>query len=229
MSESSEQGDAGDLSRLDIEQLWAEVNRVLRSGPVNRSLWDAAIKAVPVALEGDTLVVGLPSPDMRYAGYIETATNRSKLVEIIQNTVGHRLQLRVIEGTTPAAWERVKELGRLAEERAEASQAIRDARRGSAGAWEHLNREIMRVFTATTLRRHPTTVARMLLQALALVYETDHQVRAEDAEGAADHERELNRLLEKLATYCEIPPTVVALEYMRYATGRRRTAAKGQQ
>jgi hypothetical protein len=220
MAESSEQRKAVDLTRLDIEKLWKEVNRVLRAGPVMRSLWDAALKAVPLVLDGDTLILGMLAPDMRYASYIETAVNRAKLIEIIESRIGHRLNLRVIEGTTPESWERAQRLDRLAAERASGQQAVKDARKGSSGSWEYLAREIVRIFSGTTLRRFPTTIAQMLADTLALVYETEQAARAADPEGAAHHDRELNRAFDRLAVYCDMPATVIALEYLHYKNSR---------
>ncbi len=228
MEESSEQRKPVDLRRLDIEKLWNEVNRVLRAGPVMRSLWDAAMKAVPLTVDGQTLVLGMLAPDMRFASYIETAVNRAKLIAIIEGLIGQRVDLRVIEGTTPEAWERVQRLDQIATERAEGQQAAKDARKDSIGSWEYLAREVMRIFTGTTLRRYPGTLARMLLDTLALVYDTEQAARAGDPEGEAYHDRELNRAFDRLATYCDMPATIVALEYLRYKNSRGEAGAGGE-
>jgi hypothetical protein len=192
-----------------------------------RSLWDASLKAVPLTLDGETLILGMPAADMRFASYIETAVNRAKLVGIIESLIGRRLDLRVIEGTTPESWERVQKLDHLAAERAQGVQVAKDARKDSISSWEQLGREIMATFTGTTLRRYPSVIAQMLTETLARVYQTDVAARAEDPEGQAYHDRELNRAFDRLATYCDMPATVIALEYLHYKNSRGETETGG--
>ncbi|MBC7286971.1 MAG: hypothetical protein H5T86_02795 [Armatimonadetes bacterium] len=219
---------AGDIDRteIDLEALWKSVIEVLHRGPVNRSLWDAVARAKPLTIENGYLVLGFRPEDMRFAGYIETSANRARIQEILLARTGHRLQIRCIEGATLQDWERVKQIERLAEQRAEERVRVMEARRESVRAWEDLNEALVKLFTATTLRRYPVNLARMFAKALPMVYETDTQVRANDPEGEAYHDRELNRICDKLGSYCDLPPTVVAMEYLRYKASRKGGASK---
>lgn len=205
---------------IDLEKLWQRVNEQLRRGPVNRSLWDAALAAKPITLEGDLLVLGVPPKQARYASYLETAVNRRLVLEILQAVAGRPLDFRVIEGTSLADWERVKEVERLAAARAAAGFDAQMAARTSADAWERLNETLLKMCAASTIR-YPLNVARAFMQALSLIYETEIRVRAEDPENESLHEKQLNRICERLATHCELPPSLVALEYLRYRARRQ--------
>lgn len=210
----------------DLEKIWQRVNEQLRRGPVNRSLWDAALTAKPITVEGDLLVLGVPPKQARYASYLETAVNRRQVLEILQAVAGRPLDFRVIEGTSLADWERVKEVERLAVERAAAGFGAQVSARTSADAWEQLSETLLRMFSGSALR-YPINLAQTFAKALSLIYDTETRVRAEDPENTAFHDKQLNRLCDKLATYCELPATLVALEYLRYRA--RRQAGRGHE
>ncbi|MCX7599055.1 MAG: hypothetical protein N2512_09345 [Armatimonadetes bacterium] len=210
----------------DLEKLWQRVNEQLRRGPVNRGLWDAALTAKPITIEGDLLVLGVPPREARYVSYLETAVNRRQVLEILHSITGRPLDFRVIEGTGLDDWERVKEVERLATERASAGLGAQVAARTSTEAWEQLGETLLKMFSGSALR-YPLNLAQTFNRALAVVYETDFRVRAEDPENEALHDKHLNRICERLATHCELPATLVALEYLRYRA--RRQSECGQQ
>ena len=228
MAEAGKTGHVSDLVGIDLEKLWQGVIEGLHKGPVNRSLWQAVQKAKPITIEDGTLIIGFNPRDMRFAGYLQTAPNRSRIQEIIMARTGHRLELRVIEGDTIEDWRRVKQIERLAEERAEEQVRELEARRESVREWADLNEDLIKLFSSTAARRYPINLARMFAKALARVYETDTRVRESDPQGAPFHDRELNRICDKLASYCDLPATMVAVEYLRYRSSRRAAEGKKQ-
>ena len=88
-------------------------------------------------------------------------------------------------------------------------------------AWEDLNERLVKLFSATEARRFPSVQANLLVRALPMVFETDSQVRTSDPGAETIHNKELNRIFDKLGTYCEMPATQVALEFMRFRGGRK--------
>ena len=210
-------------AQIDVQALWAEVNALLHEGAVNRAVWDAAEAAVPLTLDGDTLILGLTPKDMRHASYLQTDVNRARLRQILQARSGRFLDLRVIEGTSVEDWERVKQRESAAEEQV-AQQVRRVAEyRGSAAVWEQANQELSALATGTRARAYPTVKARLLVRAFPLIADAEQEARANDAEAEDEHQRYLNRLLERVATYTDLPPTAVALEYLRFAAAHQRT------
>jgi len=213
----SEQG-----PELDIEQLWRETNQILREGPINRALWDAAEAAKPLALDGDLLVLGLPASEFRHASYLQTDVNRAKLRQILHARSGRYLDLRVIEGTTPEAWERAKQREREAEEKALAGVRRAATYKSAEAAWEAANQQISAVFTGVRARAYATVKARLLAKAFPVVLKAEQEARAQESGAGEAHERYLNRLLDRIATHVDLPPTAVALEYLRYAASHKR-------
>lgn len=206
---------------IDLERLWAMVNEALRRGPINRALWEAAAAAKALAIENETLILGFQPKDMRHASYLETTVNKTRIQEIVQARIGRRLEIKCIEGATQEAWEHTKAREEEQEAKARANMETIQAHGTSMAAWEDLNQRLLKLFTATDARRFATVQAQLLVKSLPMVYETDAQVRTSDPGAEVIHNRELNRIFEKLATYCDMPATQVALEFLRYRGSRR--------
>lgn len=209
--------DSGD----GLQEMWKEVNAMLRQGPINRSLWDAAMAAVPIAIDENTLVIGLPPAQMQYASYLSTPQNRNRILELVQARTGKRLDIRLIEGITTEAWERVKEREQANIERAVDQASFRAAHKTSLQIWEELGEKLVQMFRGTASRRIPQQMASLLVKAMPEVAASEQAAREADPEGKEIHFRELNRAFERLASYCDLPPTLVALEYMRYTSRKR--------
>ena len=203
------------VDQAKLDQLWEQVNNLIKSGPINRSLWDAVAAAKPLALEENTLILGLAPKDMRHASYLETMINKTRILEVIQARTGRRFDLRVIEGATQEAWARVQERDKVSIERAEAAADVMQAHAGAIKGWEDLNERIVRLFSNTGIRRTPAILARLLIQSLNLMLDAETVIRDQDPAAEDIHNRELNRLFDKLGVNCEVPSTSVAIEYMR--------------
>lgn len=206
---------------IDVQNLWKQVNDALRRGPINRALWDAAAAAVPLVIEDDVVILGFEPRDMRHASYLETTVNKTRIQEIMQARTGKRLDMKCIEGATLQAWESVKQ--READHEAKLRAGYQQLREhgSSVGAWEELSLRLTRMFGATEARRLPSVQASMVVRSLPLVYEVDAQVRLADPGAESIHNRELNRMFDKIGTFCDLPATQVALEYMRYQGTRK--------
>ena len=95
---------------IDLKALWKDVDMAVRRLPgTTRTLWEAVEAAVPLVIEGDTLILGFDPKDMRHASYVETRVNKSQVQQVLQAKTGKRLDIRCIEGATVDAWERTKE------------------------------------------------------------------------------------------------------------------------
>ena len=207
---------------LDIQALWATVNQLLREGAVNRALWDAAEAAKPLVLEGDLLVLGLEPKDMRHASYLTTEINRSRVRQIMHAQTGQNLDLTVIPGSTLEDWEKTKSRQEIGESEAEARLRVMAKYRGAQAVWEKAARSLTELMGSTRSRAWATARARLLAKSFPPIYEAEQAARKEEPEAEETHERYLNKLLDKVATWTELPPTVVALEYLRFCASQKR-------
>ena len=200
---------------VDIQELWKQVNETLHQGDINRTLWDAAAAAVPLALEDDVLILGMATEKFVLASYLETQVNRSRVRAIMHQRTGRRLDLRVIEGDTPQAYE-----GDRARRQSMTSEVVSRAEtarisRGEAAGWEDLSEQLYLKFAEVKTKRHPQNMARFLWEVLPMVIAADERLRAEQPGLDAVHDRHLGRMMDKLGTYADLPATVVAMEFLR--------------
>jgi hypothetical protein len=213
--------------QIDIQKLWAAVNETLREGAINRPLWEAAITAVPLALEEETgmLVLGMPSERMELSGHVETRINKARLQEIIQAKLGRRLDLKVIEGVTVEAYTRNREREQLRVQAAEEAHARAQGVRSAAQSWDQLNEQILLTHSSTEGRRFNVTRARFLIRCVRMTVDAEDRIREREPGRDEFHERQLARTLEKVASLTEAPPIVVSLEYLRYRASRDRRSS----
>lgn len=207
---------------LDIKALWATVNQLLREGAVNRALWDAAEAAKPLVLEGDLLVLGLEPKDMRHASYLTTEINKTRVRQILHAQTGRNLDLTVIPGSTAEDWEKTKGRQQVVETEAEARLRVMSQYRGAQAVWEKANRDVTEMMGSTRSRAWSTARAKLLAKSFPLIYEAEQGARKEEPGAEETHERYLNKLLDKVATWTELPATAVALEYLRFCASQKR-------
>jgi len=209
-------------SDVDIQQLWQEVNQLLREGAVNRPLWDAVATAQPLVLDGDTLVLGLTPQNMRHASYLETDINRARVRQILHARTGRNLDITVIEGTEAGDWERTKERKKAEEERTIGAIRRRASYRGAEAVWGQANEQLSEIFSGSRARAYATVKARLLVKTFPGILAAEQKARQEDPGADDAHQRYLNRLIDRVATYTDVPATVVALEYLRYAAYKQK-------
>lgn len=209
---------------VDLQTIWAEVNRLLREGAVNRALWDAAEVATPLAVEDGWLILGISAAQFRHASYLQTDINRAQLRKLIEQCCDLNVDLRVIQGTTPEDWEKTKARERESEEKAVAGIRRAASFKGAEAVWEAAYHDLNQVFTGVRARAYGTTKARLLIKAMPVLLKAEQEARAQEPGADEAHERQLNRAMDRIATNVDLPPTAVALEYMRYAASQKRAA-----
>lgn len=207
---------------LKLDAVWKEVNVRLRKGDINRSLWEAAAAAKPLLVEDDQFILGLSPSNMRLSGYLTQPQNRVQIERIIEELVEQKFRLQVIEGEEPEAWKRLQERQAVQTDRVLEEAEFRTTHKGALGAWEELGVQLHKVFTETTQRRFPEQLARLLIKCLPIIAEAEDKAREADPEAELVHFQHLNRSFDKLSSYCDIPSTVVALEYLRFRSARQK-------
>lgn len=203
----------------DIRAIWDKFDELIHEGDINRSLWDAAAVATPLELDGDLLVIGFAPGKMRDASYLTSGANRPLVMASLEEAVGRRVTLETIEGTDPEAWEREKARREMAIQQAQTAHKSRLVK-GAQIVWLDLYEEIGKVFGSARERRFPLSRARTLIKTLKLAAEAEEKARAEEPDNEELHTQQLNRTIDRIATFAELPGTMVAVEYLRAKQGR---------
>ncbi len=201
----------------DLNAIWEQAKEtILEEMPdFNRSLWDAANAARPLALEGDSFVLGVPPGQMALGSHLTSTANGPMVRQAVAKALGRPVTVELVEGTDETAWEQEKGRREARERLAERQQQASRATASLRALWAELYEEVARIFGAVRERRFPTTRARMLAEALLATRDTEARAREEAPDSEDFHQQQLNRIIDRIASLSELPPTMVAVEYLR--------------
>ena len=202
--------------QLDAEELWRRMQELLQRGDLNPPLWAAVDAVRPLTVDDDTMVVAVQTAEMQHAGYIESGRNKAQLQQLLEQVSGQHLNIRVIDGATVADWERVKQRETAGAAAASAQAQARAAQKGAQAIWRQGAEEVFAIFTGARARARGTDLARLMLESVAAMCEVEQAAREDSPDDEELHSQQLNRVIDRVATYCSVPPPVVALEYVRY-------------
>lgn len=193
-----------------LAEVWNEALPEILNRVTGVGVWTALKSSVPVAYENDQLVLGLPSQDSQLMGHLRLPQVRSAVENLMRHKLRGDVNLVVINGTTESDWTTEKK--RQEERRKLQQQALdRQKREISAGrSWDGIYDQLSRAYAALPNRSMPQVRARYLLQSVDIVAEalTETPINDELAE------RNYARCLERIAQYCEVPSTIVALKVL---------------
>lgn len=190
---------------------WKDALPEMRNGVTGRAIWAALNAAVPVAIEGGQLVVGLAFKDRELTGHLGSPAVR----RVVEAEIGRRMEtnltLRVIDGTTAADWESAKrkehETDRLREEQRAKARAELTAK----STWDGVYEQLSRSYASIANKALPQNRARFLSEAIVIVAQGRKEI--EDRDELT--ERNFSRCLERVAQYSELPVSMVALLVMQ--------------
>ncbi len=204
-------------SEVDPWDLWRDVVNLVKKRIMQPSFWQALETVLPITIENNTLVVGLPSAAGHYSGHLNGSENRQRLEQIIKEVLGYPLTLRIIDGSDETDWERVKKRDQAA---ADAQQAFRarqeNPQAGRAQTWDILQERLYAMYSRAQGHHLPQGRVQYLLQVIPLLAEGCAKLQAAAPHEADKNERALARILDKVGGLVEMPSALVALELYRY-------------
>lgn len=185
----------------------------MKQGVSGVGVWAALNGVKPIAVENGFLVLGLEANEFELAGHLRIPSTK-KLVEAeIGRRMGQAVHLRVIEGTTPEHWERMKKRDEESRRMQEASHERAKAEFMARTNWESVFESLSRRYAAVSNKSIPMNRARFYEEAIALLVEA--------RQGQATHddlaERNFARCIERVAQYSEVPSTIVAHDVLKAA------------
>ncbi len=208
--------------QTDLKEFWAQVIEKVKEGDINVSLWEALEAGVPLIIEDDTLVIGFTPANMKHSGYLTNPANAGTVRRAVEAVAGKRLQIELIEGDTIESWEGVKERAAAAADHTEQTAQVSIHHKAAVAGWQELGQQIRQLYYEIGGREQPLSHARFLIKAIPLIAKTEDEMRAEDPEAGELHETQLDRIFDRIASLCGMPGGLVALEYLRYKSSRKK-------
>lgn len=193
-----------------LAQAWSETLPEIMNRVTGVGVWTALKTTVPVALEDDSLVLGVPSSDSELIGHLKLPQVRNAVESLMGQRLNMRVNLVVINGTAESDWETEKR--RQLERRKLQEQALaRQKAEVAAGkSWETVYEQLSRAHSALPNRSLPQNRAKYFNEAVEIVAQAllDTPINDDLAE------RNYARCLERIAQYTELPSTFVALRVL---------------
>lgn len=190
----------------EMQQAWNAIRERVKQQVTGRTLYRALDALQLVTIEGETVVLGLPHEEYQLAGHLNAPTVRKWIEQYIEEAYAIRPQLVIIEGATLQDWQlhqrKQEELRRLSEQ----GVRKREAETRTYTNWEAVYEQVGRKFAETPGRSLATNRARYLNEMIAFVRDALQRIPVETE---AD-ERQLNRIIERIANNAEAPSAIVA-------------------
>ncbi|MCX7993858.1 MAG: hypothetical protein N2651_09345 [Fimbriimonadales bacterium] len=190
----------------EMQQAWSLIRERVKQQVTGRTLYRALDALQLVTIEGETVVLGMPHEEYQLAGHLNAPTVRKWIEQFIEEAYAIRPQIVIIEGATLHDWQlhqrKQEELRRLSEQGARK----REFETRTYTNWETVYEQVGRKFAETPGRSLAVNRARYLNEMIVFVRDALQRIPVETE---AD-ERQLNRVIERIATNAEAPSSVVA-------------------
>lgn len=204
-------------TNLDPRDLWSRTVNEIKKKILQPSLWQALEAVVPITLEGDLLVLGLPSELSHFSSYVHSSDNRKRIEAVLEELTGQHLNVRVIDGAGLEDWDLIKQREAIASQAQQTRLQQRAREALLEASWETLSEQVYSLFTRIPLRQLPQNRARYLKQAVATISDFLNKIpKPKTPDEEERYARYLARVLDKVANLADVTGTVVALELERY-------------
>lgn len=197
----------------EIAEIWKEALPKVKQGVTGVGVWTALNTSVAIALEDGVFVLGLPYESSNLAGHLKVPQTSRLIEATVGKIAGSPVKVRVIQGTVAEEWERVKrrdqESERLQQQATQKDQKKLQAR----SSWDGVYEQLGRTYASLVSKSLPQNQARFLADAVKLLAE------ARQANSVRDelNERNFARCIERVAQFCELPGSLVAMQVLEAA------------
>lgn len=197
---------------VDIKVVWNTVAVEAKQVAVAPAFFRAIEKVVPIAFDGNVLVIGLDAlVDGALQGALNSSDNLNILHKALRQATGNgSAMVRVIEGTTLADWANAQ--GRDAAIRDfNARQQQRSQPASSSAGWDSAIDSISAMWQQSDSRTSPIAKGKFVLAAVDYVT----TIAASEGLESDGNQRSFQRSIERIASCAQIDPVVVAMEALK--------------
>lgn len=200
---------------VDVGWVWREVRkRVFIKLPFSMGIADALEAVIPIVLEDNTFVVGFEPRDFPLSSHLMADQVHNTIENILRQAAGRPIRFELMEGTTLDDWRTVRE------RRAKAQEAVMAMAEQQAEAHHFedvLNQivsEIRQRVTASRDRILPQVRAQLILDVVPSLADAEDMLFADP--DSHDARRVMARALDRVASFLEVTPVMLALEVERH-------------
>lgn len=200
---------------MDFYDAWNAAVEDIKKQVTGVGVWTALNVAIPITLEDDVFVLGVPEKESDAKGHLQLSNTSRVIQQELGKRIGHPVKVEVIDGITINNWEAVKrrraETERLSREAAEREKKARK----QASNWDNLYDQMARDFGKLNNKGMPQVRARFLRHCVELCVKNMQSGVMDESD-----ERNFARCLERISSYTEVPATFVASMVLEKAAQR---------
>ncbi|MBW3635217.1 MAG: hypothetical protein KY445_01970 [Armatimonadetes bacterium] len=210
---------------VDLTWVWREVRkRVFINLPFSLGVAEALETVVPITLDGDHFVVGLPAAQYPMAANLNTSAVKNTVENILRQAAGRPIKFEVIEGTTVEDWQHVMDRHNKAQEAVIAMATRRGEEHHFEDVLNQIVAEIRHRVSQVHERMLPQVRARLMLDMVPSLADAEDML-FQDAE-TRESKRAMSRAIDRIASFLEVPPLTLALEIERHRRDQNRRQQK---
>ena len=198
---------------LSPGSMWNKTVEIVKDRINNRALWEALEVSYGITVEDGVFIAGLPSHSFNQAGHINKSDHKNTIEKALSFVAGRPMTLRLIEGVTMADWNATRERDAALAKSRSATYDRRDREEAAAQSWDALADQIQRAYSTTPLRQLPQVKARFMLEQVSRLNELMATLYSDNPDELT--ERQLAKVIDKIAGAVDMPSSVVALELAR--------------
>ncbi len=204
-----------DSSGPDLDWVWREVRkRVFLKVPFGIGIKDALEAAHPIAFDNDHFVVGLHPRHSALTSNLTTPHIQNTIENILSSASHRPIKLEVIEGVSEADWHLVRNRRNRAQEAVvEMAQKHSDAHHFD-DVLNQIVGEIRANLASTKDRGLPQVRAQMMLDVVPSMADACEMLFPDP--DAHEARRAMARAIDRVASFLEVQPIILALEIERY-------------
>ena len=202
---------------------WLRTVELVKLKITNISFYEALEHSIPLAVDGETLVIGMQSQYGSEAGHFARVEYKAAVENAFEEVTGLTCKLRVVEGETVQDWEIIKQRDAKVAVARETTYVKRDIEAADSQNWDSLYEYAAKAFSATHSRQLPQNKSRYLTDMLYVLSDAMIQLNPDPED---DHtQRMIAKVIDRVAHNADVSGTIVALELERLLAWQRQQSA----
>ncbi len=202
------------MNKTDPKRVWLEAVELVKDKTVAPTLYRALEAGYGIAVEEESFVVGFETSRYPMAGHLKSSQWMPIIEQVLSEMLGRKVRLITVEGTTPADYERYKEMIAANAAKQGAINARRDREKSVEQKWDDVADKIVKTYSGATFKMFPQSRAAVMKTGFRIINEAfDELGYSDDAEEIV--KRSFAKMFEKFAGLVEMPPQWLVYEFFR--------------
>ena len=207
---------------VDLNWVWREVRkRVFLKMAFSLPVADAMAEAVPIVMDGDNFIVGMEPRHISMAPALSAGMVKNTIENILRQAAGRAISFEAIEGTTLQDWQKIKQSREKAQAAVIAMAERKVGEHHVEDVMSQIVSEVRQQISQVPDRVLPQVRASLTLE-IAVSLADAQEMLFEDATESHSGRRAMSRVIDRVATFLDVEPMLLAMEIERHRRSQRK-------